>query len=192
MMVRHMEEMLAQGDVVIAGLGRHYKHTDPRDVYRADVVRLVAALKSAANGRGILLETLPAHFPTVSGDFFDPRQAPAWKAKDKMNNYVCQAHGGGGGGKGGGKGGGAGASVEGEGWRNEALHAVAHPAGIPVIRLHRHLVERWDAHQGWRGFGNIVRKWGIDCVHFCWSQALMAPSVSVLQRAVMAGGAQGV
>ena len=77
--------------------------------------------------------------------------------------------------------------MEGEGWRNEALHAVANPEGVPVIRLHRHLVDRPDAHQGWRGFGNIVRKWGIDCVHWCWSQALMAPSVAVIHRAVIAG-----
>lgn len=77
--------------------------------------------------------------------------------------------------------------VEGEGWRNEALHGVANPEGIPVIRLHRHLVDRPDAHQGWRGFGDVVRKWGIDCVHWCWSQALMAPSVAVLHRAVLAG-----
>jgi hypothetical protein len=209
-MVRHVEEMLAQGDVVIAGLGRHYKHTDARgsDGYRGDVVKLVRALKAAAPGRAMLLETLPAHFPTFSGDFFDPRQGAAWKAKDKMNNFVCQAHGDGGrgGGKGGGKkggggggsvskrgGGGGGAAgsgvvlVEGEGWRNEALHGVANPEGVPVIRLHRHLVDRPDAHQGWRGFGDVVRKWGIDCVHWCWSRALMAPSVAVLQRAVLAG-----
>ena len=77
--------------------------------------------------------------------------------------------------------------VEGEGWRNEALHGVANPEGVPVIRLHRHLVDRPDAHQGWRGFGDVVRKWGIDCVHWCWSEALMAPSVGVLHRAVLAG-----
>ena len=178
-MIRHVEEMLAQGDVVIAGLGRHYKHTDPRGNYRADVVKLVGALKSAAAGRAMLVETLPAHFPTFSGDFFDPSRAAAWKTKDKMNNFVCQAHGGGGGrGK---EGGGD------EGWRNEALHAVASPEGVPVIRLHRHLVDRADAHQGWRGFGNIVRKWGIDCVHWCWSEALMAPSVAVIHKAVLAG-----
>ena len=194
-MKRHLEEMLAQGDVIIAGLGRHYKHTDPRgnDGYRGDVVKLVASLKSAAPGRGMLLETLPAHFPTFSGDFFDPRQGAAWKTKDKMNNFVCQAHGDGGGTRGVKRGGrrvgaskGDSGLVEGEGWRNEALHAVANPEGVPVIRLHRHLVDRSDAHQGWRGFGNIVRKWGIDCVHWCWSEALMAPSVAVLQQAVLA------
>jgi len=163
-MVRHVEEMLAQGDVVVAGLGRHYKHTDSRGsgVYRGDVVRLVAALKAAAPGRGMLLETLPAHFPTFSGDFFDPRQGAAWKTKDKVNNFVCQAHGDGAGkGRRGGSGGGV--LVEGEGWRNEALHGVANPEGVPVIRLHRHLVDRPDAHQGWRGFGDVARKWGIDC-----------------------------
>jgi hypothetical protein len=115
-MVRHVEEMLAQGDVVIAGLGRHYKHTDARgsDGYRGDVVKLVRALKAAAPGRAMLLETLPAHFPTFSGDFFDPRQGAAWKAKDKMNNFVCQAHGDGGrgGGKGGGKKGGGGGGFQ--------------------------------------------------------------------------------
>jgi len=192
-MVRHVEEMVAQGDVVVAGLGRHYKHTDGPVPYRADVVKLVAALKAAAPGRALLLETLPAHFPTFSGDFFDPRHGAAWRSKDRMNNYVCQAHGDGG--KGAGRGGAAAAAAaaarEGEGWRNEALHGVAHPAGVPVLRLHCHLAARADAHQGWRGFGNIVRKWGIDCVHFCWSRALFAPSVAVLQRAVTAGLACG-
>lgn len=120
----------------------------------------------------IMLDTLPGHFPTVSGDIFGERRRapPYWEPRDMLNplrkDYICVPNEG-----------------ENGGWRNGILSAAAAKGKVPVLRLAPFLETRFDAHQGFAGFGGTKRG-HLDCVHWCYSAALWRPALARVHQAV--------
>ncbi|KAK3263789.1 hypothetical protein CYMTET_27431 [Cymbomonas tetramitiformis] len=166
---RSLHLQLAQADVILTGFGRHYNHSSSRAGYTSDLELLATTLRSVAPRRAVLVETLPAHFPTASGDIFDPKRHSAFAMKDKKGYYVCRK-----------------TRARGKMWQNTLMHQVASEHHLPVLQVHDIFAARWDAHQGWRGPGDVFRKFGQDCVHWCYSRFLFRPIAAAMQEAVLA------
>lgn len=166
---RSLHLQVSQADVILTGFGRHYNHSSSRAGYTSDLELLATTLQSAAPRRAVLVETLPAHFPTASGDIFDPKRHAAFAMKEKKGYYVCRKM-----------------RARGKMWQNKLMHQVASEHNLPVLQVHDIFAARWDAHQGWRGPGDVFRKFGQDCVHWCYSRFLFRPIIAAMQETILA------
>uniref|UniRef100_A0A7S0R8N9 Trichome birefringence-like C-terminal domain-containing protein n=1 Tax=Pyramimonas obovata TaxID=1411642 RepID=A0A7S0R8N9_9CHLO len=177
-------------DAVLLNMGRHYHHT-PNGIrdYDRDIKRVVERLGEGSTGQVILMDTLPAHFGSPSGDLFD-RKATMSVKKPRGVGYACKPvkdpFG-----------------KDGGDWRNIKLRKHAASLGLPVMPLFKILHERWDAHLGPVMFGaeqpaevENSRKDDeqegdegpehLDCVHWCFSKLFMEPVVIQVQHALVA------
>lgn len=119
---------------------------------------MAGSLAKVMGGRGLLLETLPAHFPTPSGDFTDPRAKSTGRTK-KTYGYACKPY----------------RDEAGANWQNTELRKAADKYGVQVVRYAQVLAKRHDAHVGFRR--NTGRK---DCLHWCFAEELFSPLLSAI------------
>eukprot|EP00192_Tetraselmis_astigmatica_P005068 CAMPEP_0117657322 /NCGR_PEP_ID=MMETSP0804-20121206/5268_1 /TAXON_ID=1074897 /ORGANISM="Tetraselmis astigmatica, Strain CCMP880" /LENGTH=477 /DNA_ID=CAMNT_0005463767 /DNA_START=170 /DNA_END=1604 /DNA_ORIENTATION=- len=164
---KHLEEQLGAADLVVASTGRHYPFASKRAEYQRAVELLAKSMSGVLGGRGVLLDMLPAHFPTPSGDFTDPRGRLKVYRSGRVG-YVCKGF----------------SDKKGASWQNDAMAAAAAAHGVPVVEFSHVLRERWDAHMGWDEPGGKGARKYLDCVHWCWSPSLFQPLLSRLLSAL--------
>jgi hypothetical protein len=154
-----LHSVMHDADILMLNIGAWY-NPPQRQQYGRDMSALGDALRSfnrRPGKRGILVDTVPQHFPTQrgSGAFSDRIDGKRCVPVDP-GDY----------------------SHTGADWHTQVVRRVSHENGLQVVEVLDIFVPRWDAHLESRPKTATSGSGNLDCTHYCHRDSVWEPLLS--------------